>query len=433
MKKMLLRHGSGYKFGPRPYNPLENVTHWWQLDTSHYSNNTFTDLTGYTTKVLKNRRPTSPNISINADSTTVNAMSYGADLPNIYTDNVFNPFVATTETWSGQGCASFVISWDGNNYSNNSAVICGDTNQIGSRQGLTGRWWIGIASLKTSTSSQGGDKVCIWCNDGSARYYCFNNIAITPNKITVLQFVFDLPNKQITCIKDNDTSQTITVVSTIFNKTTSNSMFNLFHRIPTRTSCPSVAEIFTGSIYEVKFWNRLKSSSYLKEDYNRISERYLNPTSSDIYFSLWNQSIIYDLDTIATRLCAIGEEALGVTVNGPGFYDGDPIDFSFFANFPEGTTISIQIAGVDTQNIATIDGVSVDDSYSRTFNFTVSSQTEVLDEDGNHWSPPQYSPSSSISSLTKIDSSAQAYMYLSCYYTVPNGQPKSIGLDVYLG
>lgn len=85
------------------------------------------------------------------------------------------------------------------------------------------------------------------------------------------------------------------------------------------------------------------------------------------------------------------------------------------------------------QNIDTIDGVSVDNSYSRTFNFTVSSQTEVLDDGGNHWNPPQYSPSSGISSLTKTDSSAQAYMYVSCYYTVPNGQPKSLGLDVYLG
>lgn len=436
MKKLIM-HGRGYSFGPKPFNPLEDVTHWWQLDTSHYSNYTYTDLTGYTDKVLKNRRPTSTNISVNADCTTVNAMYYGADLPNVYTDNTFNPFVKTTETWGGQGCFSFVISWDGNNYSNSSAVICGDVNNIGWSTSLAGRWWIGIASVKTSTSFQGGDKVCIWCNDGNQAYfYCFDNVHVPQNEITVLQLVFDLPNGKITCIINNDVSQTITVTksTTFFNRTNTNSVFTIFHRAVTKTSCPSAAEIFTGSIYEVKFWNKIKSSSYLEEDYNRISERYgLNQSSTDdIYFSLLNQTLVYDLDTIATRLCAIGEEALGVTINGPDFYDGDPIEFSFFANFPEGTTISIQIDGKDMQNIDTIDGVSVDNSYSRTFNFTVSSQTEVLDEYSNHWNPPQYSPSSNISSLTKKDSSAQAYMYVSCYYTVPNGQPKAIGLDVYL-
>lgn len=279
--RMILRHGRGYSFSPKPYNPLEDVTHWWQLDTSHYSNYTYTDLTGYTDKVLKNRRPTSSNISINADCTTVNAMYSGADLPNVYTDNTFNPFVKTAETWQGQGCVSFVISWDGNNYSNNSAVICGNTNQLGGGT-LYGRWWIGIASLKNSTSFKAGDRICIWCNDGSAHYYCFNNIAVTPNEITVLQLIFDIPNGKATCIKNNDVSQTITITtSDLFNRTNSNSMFNLFHRSPTTTSCPSVAEIFTGSIYEVKFWNKIKSSSYLEEDYNRISERYgLSPSSS---------------------------------------------------------------------------------------------------------------------------------------------------------
>lgn len=278
MKKLII-HGRGYSFGPKPFNPLEDVTHWWQLDTSHYSNYTYTDLTSYTDKVLKNRRPTSTNISINADCTTVNAMYYGADLPNVYTDNEVNPFVKDSGTWEGQGCVSLVISWDGNNYSNNSAVICGDTNSLGGGT-LNGRWWLGIAGVKNSTTFKAGNKVCIWSNDGSAHFYCFSNIAVTPNEITVLQLVFDIPNGKATCIKNNDVSQTITITtSTLFNRTNSNSMFNLFHRAPTITSCPKAAEIFTGSIYEVKFWNKIKSSSYLEEDYNRISERYgLNPS-----------------------------------------------------------------------------------------------------------------------------------------------------------
>lgn len=433
MKKLIM-HGRGYSFGPKPFNPLEDVTHWWQLDTSHYSNYIYTDLTGYTDKVLKNRRPTSTNISINADCTTVNAMYYGADLPNVYTDNTFNPFVKTTETWEGQGCISFVISWDGNNYSNNSAVICGNTNSLGSGS-LDGRWWLGIAGVKTSTSFQAGNNVCVWCNNGNQAYfYCFNNIVVPQNEITVLQLVFDLPNGKMTCIINNDTSQTITVTrsTTFFNRTTTNSMFNLFHRNPTTTSCPNVAEIFTGSIYEVKFWNKIKDSSYLEEDYNRISERYgLTPSGNDpIYISEYALSS-GNVETLATKICNIGEEALGVSINVQGFYDSDPIDFAFFADFPEGTTISITLAGEDMQNIDTINGIAVTNSYSRTFNFTVNSQTEVLDDNNNHFTPPQYA-TSVISELYRIDSSTQGYMYADIKYTVPNGQPKSIGLNVYL-
>lgn len=278
MKKLII-HGRGYSFGPKPFNPLEDVTHWWQLDTSHYSNYTYTDLTGYTDKVLKNRRPTSTNISINADCTTVNAMYYGADLPNVYTNNEVNPFVKDSGTWGGQGCVSLVISWDGNNYSNDIAIICGDTNNIGGST-LSGRWALGIGSI-TSSGLKAGNKIGIWCGGNQSYIYCFDNIIIPPNEITVLQIVFDLPNGKMTCIKNNDTSQTISVTTstTFFNRTNSNSMFNLFHRNPTITTCPSAIGIYTGSIYEVKFWNKIKSSSYLEEDYNRISERYgLNPS-----------------------------------------------------------------------------------------------------------------------------------------------------------
>lgn len=263
------------------HDPLEDATYWWQFDSAHHtaSDGSYTALTISNTKKLYTKI-TNANLTIDAEKTTITPMSNGAPMPNIYSANNMNPFVMLEETWDGRGTVSIVFMWDGNNYSGKNTMLVGTTNAVGNAQGLSGRWLIGIGSVASNTSLTSGNKLVVWSNinnsSGTSNAREFSNIVITPNTITVIQLIFDLPNGQITCIKDNNQSQsqTINISSSSFVRVTYNCVLNLIHRSPTRTTCPASHEIYTGSYYELKFWNKQKSLDYLKQEYRRIINTY---------------------------------------------------------------------------------------------------------------------------------------------------------------